>query len=123
MEGVRWADLTAAASPVRLDLCKELLLDCGLHAKGSVQKIYANANTFITKPATLSRLLEEIGKLTGTACNAMTQAICTRDCRGAAMSELVPRSTDSLHTDLRALFTSPRQRLGSAVNGELTRLY
>ena len=39
------------------------------------------------------------------------------------MSELVPRSTDSLHTDLRALITSPRQRLGSAVNGELTRLY
>ena len=63
MEGVRWADLTAAASPVRLDLCKELLLDCGLHAKGSVQKIYANANTFITKPATLSKLVEEIGKL------------------------------------------------------------
>lgn len=63
MDGARWADLMAASAPARLDLYKELLLDYGLHAKGSVQQIYANANTFITKPATLSKLVVEIDKL------------------------------------------------------------
>jgi type I restriction enzyme M protein len=63
MEGTRWADLTAASAPDRLRLYKELLLDYGLHSKGSVQQIYANASTFITKPATLSKLVTEIDKL------------------------------------------------------------
>ena len=63
MEGTRWADLMAASPPDRLDMYKELLLDYGLHGRGSVQQIYANASTFITKPATLSKLVVEIDKL------------------------------------------------------------
>ena len=63
MEGTRWADLIAASAPDRLDMYKELLLDYGLHGRGSVQQIYANASTFITKPATLSKLVVEIDKL------------------------------------------------------------
>ena len=63
MDGTRWADLMAASAPERLDLYKELLLDYGLHGRGAVQQIYANASTFITKPATLSRLVVEIDKL------------------------------------------------------------
>lgn len=63
MDGTRWADLMAASAPERLDLYKELLLDYGLHGRGSVQQIYANASTFITKPATLSKLVVEIDKL------------------------------------------------------------
>ena len=63
MDGTRWADLMAASAPDRLDCYKELLLDYGLHGQGSVQQIYANASTFITKPATLSKLVVEIDKL------------------------------------------------------------
>lgn len=39
------------------------------------------------------------------------------------MSELMPTPADSLHTELRALIASSRQRLATAVNAELTRLY
>lgn len=62
-DGTRWADLMAASAPERLDMYKELLLNYGLHGRGSVQQIYANASTFITKPATLSKLVVEIDKL------------------------------------------------------------
>ncbi|MFZ4625477.1 MAG: type I restriction-modification system subunit M N-terminal domain-containing protein, partial [Rhodoferax sp.] len=63
LDGTRWADLMAASAPERLDIYKELLLAYGLHGQGSVQQIYANASTFITKPATLSKLVVEIDKL------------------------------------------------------------
>jgi type I restriction enzyme M protein len=62
-DGTRWVDLMSASAPERLGLYKELLLDYGLHGEGSVKQIYANASTFITKPATLSKLVEEIDKL------------------------------------------------------------
>jgi type I restriction enzyme M protein len=62
-DGTRWADLMAASAPERLNLYKELLLGYSLHGQGSVQQIYANASTFITKPATLSKLVLEIDKL------------------------------------------------------------
>ena len=61
--GTRWDDLLNASAPDRLDLYKEMLLDYGLHGRGAVQEIYANANTFITKPATLSKLVTEIDGL------------------------------------------------------------
>jgi type I restriction enzyme M protein len=63
MDGTRWVDLMSASASERLGLYKELLLDYGLHGQGSVQQIYANASTFITKPATLSKLVAEIDKL------------------------------------------------------------
>jgi type I restriction enzyme M protein len=61
--GSRWADLMNASALDRLDLYKDLLLDYGRFGRGTVQEIYANANTFITKPTTLSKLVEEIDKL------------------------------------------------------------
>ncbi|MBW8464399.1 DUF1016 N-terminal domain-containing protein, partial [Acidovorax sp.] len=39
------------------------------------------------------------------------------------MSQLKPTPADSLHAELRALIASSRQRLATAVNAELTRLY
>lgn len=39
------------------------------------------------------------------------------------MSQLTPTPADSLHAELRALIASSRQRLATAVNAELTRLY
>jgi len=62
-EGIRWDDLLGAPAPERLDLYKEMLLDYGLHGQGAVLEIYANANTFITKPATLSKLVTDIDGL------------------------------------------------------------
>ena len=61
--GTRWDDLLNASAPERLDLYKEMLLDYGLHGRGAVQEIYANADTFITKPATLSKLVTDIDGL------------------------------------------------------------
>ena len=39
------------------------------------------------------------------------------------MNQLTPTPADSLHAELRALIASSRQRLATAVNAELTRLY
>ena len=61
--GTRWDDLLNASAPERLDLYKEMLLDYGLHGRGAVLEIYDNANTFITKPATLSKLVTDIDGL------------------------------------------------------------
>lgn len=61
--GIRWEDLISASAPDRLNLYKEMLLDYGLHGRGAVQAIYANASTFITKPATLTKLVTEIDGL------------------------------------------------------------
>ncbi len=63
LSGTRWADLMSASALDRLDMYKELLLDYGRYGHGTVQEIYANTSTFITKPATLSKLVEEIDKL------------------------------------------------------------
>ncbi len=61
--GFRWDDLLNASAPDRLNTYKEMLLDYGLHGRGAVQAIYANANTFITKPATLTKLVKDIDGL------------------------------------------------------------
>ncbi len=61
--GTRWGDLVSASAPDRLSDYKEMLLSYGLHGRGAVQAIYANANTFITKPATLTKLVKDIDEL------------------------------------------------------------
>ncbi|WP_186071078.1 N-6 DNA methylase [Burkholderia gladioli] len=61
--GTRWDELLNASAHDRLDIYKEMLLDYGLHGHGAVQEIYANANTCITNPATLSKLVTEIDQL------------------------------------------------------------
>ncbi|SFI30332.1 N-6 DNA methylase [Nitrosomonas sp. Nm34] len=62
-EGYRWADLEARAAPDRLEFYKMLLIYLGNHGSTLVQEIFANASSFIRKPATLSTLVAEIDKL------------------------------------------------------------
>lgn len=61
--GRRWADLKAKAAPERLEFYKTTLIHLGGHGSTLVQEIYANASSFIKKPATLSTLVTEIDKL------------------------------------------------------------
>ncbi|MBK5915573.1 N-6 DNA methylase [Rhodocyclus purpureus] len=62
-EGYRWSDLEARAAPDRLEFYKILLIHLGSHGSLLVQEIFANASSFIKKPATLSTLVAEIDKL------------------------------------------------------------
>jgi len=65
-EQYRWAELEAKAAPDRLTFYRKLLLELSeAEISGSilVRSIYANANTIIKKPATLSTLITEIDKL------------------------------------------------------------
>jgi len=59
----RWSDLEARAAPDRLEFYKILLIHLGSHGSTLVQEIFANASSFIKKPATLSTLVAEIDKL------------------------------------------------------------
>ena len=62
----RWAKLEGKAAPDRLTFYRKLLLDLGnaeVTENILVRSIYANANTIIKKPATLSTLITEIDKL------------------------------------------------------------
>jgi type I restriction enzyme M protein len=62
-EGYRWDDLEAKAAPNRLEFYKLLLIHLGGHGSTLVKEIFANASSFIKKPATLSTLVAEIDKL------------------------------------------------------------
>jgi len=62
-QGHRWADLEARAAPDRLEFYKILLIHLGSHGSTLVQEIFANASSFIKKPATLSTLVAEIDKI------------------------------------------------------------
>ena len=58
-----WADLEARSAPDRLEFYKILLIHLGNHGSALVQEIFANASSFIKKPATLSTLVTEIDKI------------------------------------------------------------
>jgi type I restriction enzyme M protein len=62
-EGYRWKDLETRAAPDRLEFYKILLIYLGGHGSNLVKEIFANASSFIKKPATLSTLVSEIDKL------------------------------------------------------------
>ncbi|MDQ5984801.1 MAG: Type I restriction enzyme EcoKI M protein [Syntrophus sp. SKADARSKE-3] len=62
-EGYRWDDLETETAPDRLDVYKKLLIHLGSHGSMLVKEIFANAGSFIKKPATLSTLVTEIDKL------------------------------------------------------------
>ena len=62
-EGHRWDDLEALPAPDRLEAYKKTLIHLGTHGSRLVQEIFANAGSFIRKPATLSTLVAEIDKL------------------------------------------------------------
>ena len=59
----RWDDLARKSAPERLQFYKLLLVHLGDHGDALVQEIFANASSFIKKPATLSTLVTEIDKL------------------------------------------------------------
>jgi len=61
--GYRWDDLKGKAAPDRLEFYKILLIHLGGHGSVLAQQIYANASSFLKKPATLSTLVTEIDKL------------------------------------------------------------
>lgn len=66
--GHRWDDLERLSGPERLTHYKKMLVDLGSSDSGlkvdrQVQAIYANASSFIKKPATLTELVKEIDKL------------------------------------------------------------
>ena len=62
-EGYRWHDLESLAAPERLEAYKKTLIHLGTHGSKLVNQIFANASSFIRKPATLSTLVSEIDKL------------------------------------------------------------
>jgi type I restriction enzyme M protein len=62
-EDHRWDDLEELAAPNRLEAYKKTLVHLGTHGSSLVQEIFANASSFIRKPATLSTLVSEIDKL------------------------------------------------------------
>lgn len=62
-EGYRWDDLERQSPPDRLEFYKKLLIHLGSHGSKLVNEIFANASSFIKKPATLSTLVAEIDKL------------------------------------------------------------
>ncbi|WP_299978651.1 N-6 DNA methylase [uncultured Pseudoteredinibacter sp.] len=62
-EGYRWSDLENYNAASRLEEYKKLLIHLGSHGSLITQAIYANANTVIRKPATLTKLVSEIDKL------------------------------------------------------------
>ncbi|WP_034383090.1 N-6 DNA methylase [Deinococcus sp. YIM 77859] len=62
-DGYRWDDLRAKTPPERLPFYRHLLVHLGGHGSKLVQAIFANAASFIKKPATLSKLVEDIHAL------------------------------------------------------------
>jgi type I restriction enzyme M protein len=104
--GTRWDDLLNASAPERLDLYKEMLLDYGLHGRGAVQEIYANANTFITKPATLSKLVTDIDGLDWYSVD--------RDDLGNLYEDLLERNAGEKKSGAGQYFT-PRHLIDSIV--------
>lgn len=61
--GYRWADLEAQTAPQRLQFYKLTLIHLGSNGSRLTKEIFANASSFIKKPATLSTLVTEIDKL------------------------------------------------------------
>ncbi len=61
--GYRWADLEEKSPLERLDHYRRSLIDLGRKGSPLAQEIFANASSFIKKPATLSTLVTEIDKL------------------------------------------------------------
>lgn len=62
-KGYRWDDLERKTAPVRFETYRLMLVHLGSHGSPLVREIFANAGSFIKKPATLSTLVAEIEKL------------------------------------------------------------
>ena len=104
--GTRWDDLLSASAPDRLDMYKKMLLDYGLDGRGAVREIYANANTFITKPTTLSKLVTDI--------DGLDWYIVQRDDLGDMYEDLLERNAGEKKSGAGQYFT-PRHLIDSIV--------
>jgi type I restriction enzyme M protein len=62
-KGYRWDDLERKSPPDRLEFYKVMLIHLGGHGSMLTQEIFANASSFIRKPATLTLLVEELDRL------------------------------------------------------------
>lgn len=63
LEGYRWNDLKDKEGIPLKTFYRELLLKLGTEGKGRVQKIYNNAQTSITEPANLRKIIKHIDEL------------------------------------------------------------
>lgn len=61
--GYRWNDLERKAAPERLEFYKVMLIHLGSHGSLVTQEIFANASSFIKKPATLTALVTAIDEI------------------------------------------------------------
>lgn len=61
--GYRWDDLEAKAAPERLEFYKVMLIHLGSHGSTITQEIFANASSFLKKPATLTALVTAIDEI------------------------------------------------------------
>lgn len=62
-KGFRWDDLENQTAPDRLEFYKKMLIHLGSHGARITQEIYANASSFIKKPATLTALVSAIDEI------------------------------------------------------------
>lgn len=62
-DGYRWDDLEQAAVTADLDFYRAQLLYLGRHGNAITRQIFANATSFIRKPATLTTLVKAIDEL------------------------------------------------------------
>ena len=79
-KGYRWDDLEAKAAPDRLEFYKLALIHLGGHGSMLVKEIFANASSFIKKPATLSTWCRSSTSSTGTARGRKASATCMKGC-------------------------------------------
>ncbi|KGB90207.1 N-6 DNA methylase [Burkholderia multivorans] len=61
--GYRWDDLERQPAPDRLEFYKVMLIHLGTHGSIITQEIFANASSFIKKPATLTALVGAIDEI------------------------------------------------------------
>lgn len=61
--GYRWDDLERQAAPERLEFYKVMLIHLGGHGSTITQEIFANASSFIKRPATLTALVSAIDEI------------------------------------------------------------
>ena len=113
-EGHRWDDLRGKAAPQRLEHYKLTLVHLGAHGSRLVQEIFANASSFIKKPATLSTLVTEIDQYVDTDGGAASvvphlYALVTQTTRGA-VAAFVNRSQVGQEAALGQLRVLQQQR-------------
>lgn len=63
LEGYRWRDLNSKEGTELATFYRELLLKLGTQGAGRVQKIYNNAQTSISEPANLKKIIKHIDEL------------------------------------------------------------